>query len=126
MTISTDPLTDDQVEAMVTRARAGIDTILDQVLDNEDGLARIYAAHGQQLPQRQLTSPDDAGEVSGPAPLLADDIDGSPAAGIVLFELDGQAYTIALSAAREQQLRDALEPYLSAARRRRSRPGRRA
>ncbi len=43
-------ITEDQVNTMVARARADIAVILGDVLDDEAGLARIYAMHGQQAP----------------------------------------------------------------------------
>ncbi len=43
-------ITEDQVNTMVARARANIAVILGDVLDDEAGLARIYAMHGQQAP----------------------------------------------------------------------------
>lgn len=49
--------------------------------------------------------------------LLIDDLDGSPAEGTVRFGVDGADYEIDLSASHAQQLRDALAPYISAARR---------
>ena len=49
--------------------------------------------------------------------LFVDDLDGSEAAGTVRFGLDGTEYEIDLSDQHAQQLRDALAPYLSAARR---------
>jgi hypothetical protein len=69
-------MTDDQVRVRVTRARADISAILDQVLDNDDGLARIYAAHGRQPPPRRAgTRPgDDAGEHSGQVQAVCDRI----------------------------------------------------
>jgi hypothetical protein len=39
-----------QVTAKVARARADIAAILARVLDDETGLAQIYAMHGQQAP----------------------------------------------------------------------------
>lgn len=45
-------ITDDQVNAMVARARADIATIMGNVLDDEAGLARIYAMHGRQVPAK--------------------------------------------------------------------------
>lgn len=54
-----------------------------------------------------------------------DDLDGSAASGPVEFSLDGKAYEIDLSAANSARLRDALAPYLAAARRAGT-PGRRA
>jgi hypothetical protein len=58
-----DQATDDQVNAMVFRARDDIAQILDRVLDDDEGLAQIYAMHGQQAPTR-------------PGPSLADDDEG--------------------------------------------------
>jgi hypothetical protein len=49
--------------------------------------------------------------------LLTDDIDGSEAAGTLLFGLDGATYEIDLNEANEAALREALAPYLGAARR---------
>jgi hypothetical protein len=49
--------------------------------------------------------------------LFIDDIDGSEAEGTVRFGLDGTEYEIDLSAEHAQALRDALAPYVSAARR---------
>ncbi len=49
--------------------------------------------------------------------LLIDDLDGSHAEGTVRFSVDGTDYEIDLSASHAQQLRDALAPYISAARR---------
>ncbi len=43
-------LTDDQVNAMVARARADIAEILADVLDDEAGLAAIYTMHGRPAP----------------------------------------------------------------------------
>jgi hypothetical protein len=49
--------------------------------------------------------------------LFIDDLDGSEADGTVRFGLDGTEYEIDLSAEHAQALRDALECYVSAARR---------
>jgi hypothetical protein len=46
-----------------------------------------------------------------------DDLDGSEASIPVEFSLDGKAYEIDLSAANSSRLRDALAPYIAAARR---------
>ncbi|MEV6932288.1 Lsr2 family protein [Dactylosporangium sp. NPDC051485] len=46
---------------------------------------------------------------------LDDDLDGSPAAETVPFELDGAAYTIDLSAAHAAEFRTALAPFVQAA-----------
>lgn len=48
---------------------------------------------------------------------LVDDIDGSEAEESVEFSIDGKAYEIDLSTANSSRLRDALAPYISAARR---------
>jgi hypothetical protein len=48
---------------------------------------------------------------------LVDDLDGSPADEQVEFAVDGKAYEIDLSAANSARLRDALAPFISAARR---------
>ena len=49
--------------------------------------------------------------------LLVDDLDGSHAEITVRFGVDGADYEIDLSASHAQQLRDALAPYVNAARR---------
>jgi hypothetical protein len=49
--------------------------------------------------------------------LFTDDIDGSAAEGTVRFALDGTEYEIDLNADHAWQLRDALTPYVPAARR---------
>ena len=46
-----------------------------------------------------------------------DDLDGSAASGTVSFALDGRSYEIDLSAANSAKLREALAPFISAARR---------
>lgn len=48
---------------------------------------------------------------------LVDDLDGVEADESIEFSVDGHAYEIDLSAANGAKLRDALEPYISAARR---------
>ncbi|WP_190816111.1 histone-like nucleoid-structuring protein Lsr2 [Saccharopolyspora pogona] len=48
---------------------------------------------------------------------LVDDIDGTPAETTVEFSLDGVNYTIDLSQDNDTELRDALTPYVSHARR---------
>jgi hypothetical protein len=52
-----------------------------------------------------------------------DDIDGSEAAETIAFGLDGKMYEIDLNEANARKLRDALEPYVEAGRKR-SRSGR--
>jgi hypothetical protein len=57
---------------------------------------------------------------------LVDDLDGSQAEEQVAFAVDGRSYEIDLSAANGARLREALAPYISAARRtggRRASPG---
>jgi hypothetical protein len=49
--------------------------------------------------------------------VFVDDLDGSEAEGTVRFGLDGAEYEIDLSAGHAQALREALAPYVSAARR---------
>jgi hypothetical protein len=49
--------------------------------------------------------------------LFVDDIDGSAADGTVRFGLDGSDYEIDLNSEHAQALRDALMPYVGAARR---------
>lgn len=57
-------ITEDEVNILVTRARADITEILDDVLDNDAGLAWIYAAHGQQSPGgAAAAAPDEDGQV---------------------------------------------------------------
>ncbi|SDP85511.1 Lsr2 protein [Actinopolyspora xinjiangensis] len=48
---------------------------------------------------------------------LVDDVDGSEADSTVEFALDGVSYTIDLSSENAAELRDALAPYVSSARR---------
>ncbi|MEY7975907.1 Lsr2 family protein, partial [Streptomyces pilosus] len=54
---------------------------------------------------------------------LFDDIDGSEAAETIAFGLDGKSYEIDLNEANARKLRQALEPYVDAGRKR-SRSGR--
>ena len=49
--------------------------------------------------------------------LFVDDIDGSAAEGTIRFGLDGSDYEIDLNTEHAQALRDALAPYIGAARR---------
>ena len=49
--------------------------------------------------------------------LFIDDLDGSEAEGTVRFGLDGVEYEIDLNVGHAQELREALAPYVSAARR---------
>jgi hypothetical protein len=48
--ISGTRITEDEVNARVATARADIAAVLAEVLDDDAGLARIYALHGQQPP----------------------------------------------------------------------------
>lgn len=48
--------------------------------------------------------------------ILTDDIDGSDASGTLAFGLDGSAYEIDLSDENAARLREALQPYVVAAR----------
>jgi Lsr2 len=48
---------------------------------------------------------------------LVDDLDGSEAAETVTFGLDGRSYEVDLSAANAAKLRDAIAPFVAAARR---------
>lgn len=48
---------------------------------------------------------------------LVDDLDGTEAAEQIEFAIDGKTYEIDLSAKNGRRLREALEPYVSAARR---------
>ena len=43
-------VTEDEVNSLVTRVRIDIAEILDDVLDTEAGLTRIYAAHRRRSP----------------------------------------------------------------------------
>lgn len=52
-----DHMTDDELDATVAAARADIIQVLDSVLDDQAGLAQIYAAHGQQLPEHAAAGP---------------------------------------------------------------------
>lgn len=54
---------------------------------------------------------------------LVDDLDGSQAEEQVMFAVDGRTYEIDLSAANVARLRDALAPFISAARRTGARRG---
>lgn len=55
-------ISEDEVNALVARARADIGAILEDVLDNEAGLAQVYAVHGQSAPPRAAAAaPDDEG-----------------------------------------------------------------
>ncbi|MFB7075642.1 Lsr2 family protein [Streptomyces sp. NPDC056290] len=49
---------------------------------------------------------------------LFDDIDGSEAAETIAFGLDGKSYEIDLNEANARKLREALEPYVDAGRKR--------
>jgi len=49
---------------------------------------------------------------------VVDDFDGSPAAETVVFALDGASYEIDLSAENALELRELLEPWINAGRRR--------
>jgi hypothetical protein len=68
-------ISDDQVTAMVARARADIAALLGDALDDEVGLARIYAMHGQQAPARPgPAQPDDDADESGQVQAVCDRI----------------------------------------------------
>lgn len=56
---------------------------------------------------------------------LVDDIDGGPASETLLFGLDGDAFEIDVSQENAHRLRDALAPYIGAARRAGAAPPRR-
>ncbi len=58
--------------------------------------------------------------------VLEDDIDGGTAQETVTFALDGTTYEIDLSADNAARLREALAPYISAARRATGRGGRKS
>ena len=57
---------------------------------------------------------------------FVDDLDGSDASGTVSFGLDGRTYEIDLSEANAARLRDALAPFVAAARRADGSTGRRS
>lgn len=64
--IGTARLSDDQVRGLVSRARANIDEILKDALDDEAGLARIHALHDQQVPAQPTpaaSGSDEGGQV---------------------------------------------------------------
>ena len=50
--------------------------------------------------------------------ILVDDFDGSPAAETVTFALDGTTYEVDLSEENAAELRDVLQPWIAAGRRR--------
>lgn len=56
---------------------------------------------------------------------LEDDLDGGPAEETIRLGIDGRNYEIDLSAANAERLRDALRPYVAAARKAPSTDGRR-
>lgn len=58
-------IAEEEVTTLVIRARADIAGILNDVLDNDAGLTRIYAAHGQQPPPRaaEAAATDEGGQV---------------------------------------------------------------
>jgi len=49
--------------------------------------------------------------------VLEDDIDGGPATETVVFSVDGDSYEIDLNAANAAKMKDAMAPYVGAARR---------
>ena len=58
--ISDARITEDEVNRRVAIARADIAAVLAEVLDDDAGLARIYALHGQQAPpSASETAPDE-------------------------------------------------------------------
>jgi len=71
-------------------------------------------------PDRQMNGAAMAQKVQT---LFIDDLDGSEADGTVRFGLDGTEYEIDLNTEHTQHLRDALAPYVSAARRARGSTG---
>lgn len=67
-------ITEDQVNAMVARARDDIARTLGNVLDDEAGLAGIYTLHGQQAPARPAPAPAAADEEGEPVRAVCDRI----------------------------------------------------
>lgn len=57
--------------------------------------------------------------------ILVDDLDGGSATETVAFSLDGATYEIDLSSKNANKLRESFAPYVDAARKSASRPGRR-
>lgn len=87
-----------------------------EVADGSEGVRTVWFSGGGD--DCETIRADVLYDVVDPDSQVAPDDTGSPAASIILFALDGTEYEITLSAAREQQLREVLEPYLGAARRR--------
>jgi len=75
--ISDARITEDEVNRRVAIARADIAAVLAEVLDDDAGLARIYALHGQQAPpSASETAPDedDTDDESGQVQVVCDRI----------------------------------------------------
>src|SRR6516162_6005782 len=75
--ISDARITEDEVNRRVAIARADIAAVLAEVLDDDAGLARIYALHGQQAPpSASETAPDedDNDDESGQVQVVCDRI----------------------------------------------------
>jgi hypothetical protein len=74
--ISAGRITEDEVNRRAATARADIAAILAEVLDDDAGLARIYALHGQQAPQNASeTAPaEDDGDENGQVQVVCDRI----------------------------------------------------
>jgi hypothetical protein len=60
-----DRMTDEQVNALVAKGRAALAAVLDQELDTQEGLARIYAVHGLPAPAAPAAAGPGSGEDSG-------------------------------------------------------------
>jgi len=67
-------ITDDEVNARVVRARADITTVLSAVLDDDAGLAQIYALHGQHEPHRADAPDPGRDDESGQVQVVCDRI----------------------------------------------------
>ena len=68
-------ITEDEVNTRAASARADIATILAEVLDDDAGLARIYALHGRQVPPGTgETAPAEDDDESGQVQAVCDRI----------------------------------------------------
>lgn len=67
-------ITEDEVNARAVTARADIAAVLSEVLDDDAGLARIYALHGQQAPKRATEAPHGEEDQSGHIRVVCDRI----------------------------------------------------
>jgi hypothetical protein len=67
-------ITEGEVNARVAVARADIAAVLAEALDNDAGLAQIYAVHGQRAPQGGDEAPADHDDDSGQVQVVCDRI----------------------------------------------------